>query len=236
MTTRTTEVAATEAGAGEIQTSVAALGVGLAVASTGFLAVAEDAREPHGPLPIDARVLRIAVAHRTPAIVSAAKVITHLGDPTVLVLVALAAGALLWRSRRRILDAIVPLVALLGASATETVIKQVVGRPRPPVRFHLIHETDASFPSGHTTGTAALAVALALVVAAGRPGRITQIGLLVAAGLVATAVGASRIVLGVHWTSDVVAGLCLGTAWALGTVGTARLGSARAAAPSATTP
>ncbi|MCU1356476.1 MAG: hypothetical protein JWM89_1894 [Acidimicrobiales bacterium] len=181
------------------------------------LAIGEDASEPHGPLPLDRRAFRFVIGHRTDAEVSVARALSHLGDPVALAVLALVVGVWLWMSRP-ILDAAVPALALVAASATEAIAKQIIGRPRPPVAYHLVHESDASFPSGHTTGSAALFVAFALVLAPEVRSRVARRGLVVGFAVLAAAVGASRLLLGVHWLTDVVAGWCLGTAWAAGLV------------------
>jgi undecaprenyl-diphosphatase len=110
--------------------------------------------------------------------------------------------------RRRALLAI----ATLGSIALYDVIKAVVARPRPQVGHLVITATGFSFPSGHATQSAAAYGAIALVVRArygARTGR-WAVGLAV---VVTATVGLSRVYLGVHWPSDVVAGWLLGTAW-----------------------
>jgi undecaprenyl-diphosphatase len=115
-----------------------------------------------------------------------------------------------------------PLVALLAAGSAAAVLKTLVGRARPGAGLQLSAETSGSFPSGHATDTTAFVVALALVLALvvfRRP--VARLATVLAAGLLSIAVAASRLVLGVHWPTDVVAGMALGAAAALITVGTA---------------
>ena len=193
------------------------LPVGLLACIVAGLAIAEGASEPHGLLPLDRRTFRFVIAHRTDAEVSVARALSHLGDPVALAVLALVAGVWLWMSRP-ILDAAVPALALVAASVTEAIAKQIIGRPRPPVAYHLVHESDASFPSGHTTGSAALFMAFALVLTPEVRSRLARRSLVVGFAVLAAAVGASRLLLGVHWLTDVVAGWCLGTAWATGIV------------------
>jgi undecaprenyl-diphosphatase len=105
------------------------------------------------------------------------------------------------------------LLALLSAGAVAGVLKALVGRSRPPLALHLVTESDASFPSGHSTDSAALFVAAGIVIAAVVFRRPLARVLCVAVGFAAAGlVGLSRLVLGVHYPTDVLAG------WALGTV------------------
>lgn len=106
---------------------------------------------------------------------------------------------------------------MIGAAVLSTVVKLAVGRARPRPPHVIAHAAGASFPSGH-----ALAVAAAMVVALGTA---AQLGLLTGraarragqatAALVIAAVAASRLVLGVHYLTDVVGGVLLGVAWAV---------------------
>jgi undecaprenyl-diphosphatase len=166
-------------------------------------------------------------------VVDIARAISHIGDTLVVIAIAVAAGVWLFRRQSRRF-ALVPLAALALASLTETIAKQLIERPRPPDAYHLVAEHNSAFPSGHTTAAAALLLAIALVLAPrfARPHlRFAVIG---GCGLVAAGVGAARLVLGVHWLTDVVAGWFLGAAWALGVVLIAeQLESRRRAGPTA---
>ena len=92
-----------------------------------------------------------------------------------------------------------------------TQIKDLLDRVRPTAN-PIAHTLGPSFPSGHTTGAAACFAAFALVLGRGRS-RNTQAVLAGAAVFVAVAVAASRVLLGVHWLTDVLGGLALGWAW-----------------------
>jgi len=83
---------------------------------------------------------------------------------------------------------------------------------RPPAAIWIGHYTGASFPSGHATQSAAFYAMLAIVLGAGLPVRRRAI-LWSAAALVVLVVGASRIYLGAHWLTDVLAGYALGATW-----------------------
>jgi undecaprenyl-diphosphatase len=113
------------------------------------------------------------------------------------------------------------VLGLIGVGGIGLVIvtaKTVVGRSRPASPFALITEGGYSFPSGHATGTAAVALLCAWMlsrwVIGSWPGRVAVWGIAIG---VTGAVGFSRVYLGVHYVSDVLAGWLLGAAWA-GTV------------------
>ena len=114
--------------------------------------------------------------------------------------------------------ALTPALAVLSAGAIAAVLKVLVDRPRPSAMYRLVAETDPSFPSGHATGTMALGVSTALIVAVYLLRRPIARVLALAVGVaIPLAVAASRLELGVHWPTDVVAGLSLGAFVALAT-------------------
>lgn len=168
-----------------------------------------------GGTALDQHVWRWLVEHRSDPQITVFLAISHVGDPLTLLLLAVVAGV--WLARRRSIAAgLAPVAALVAASVTETAVKQIVGRGRPPAFARLLTETDPSFPSGHTAGTAALFMTIALVTSPALKTRTERLVLVLASGTVAAAVGLARMVLGVHWLTDVAAGWLLGTAWAIG--------------------
>jgi undecaprenyl-diphosphatase len=141
--------------------------------------------------------------------------VTWLGSSAVIVPVALVVVALLlfkhaWYSA----VFLAPCVA--GASLVSVVSKHIIDRDRPPEVIRLQHTTTSSFPSGHATQAAATYLAFALVVVAvSRSSKLHILGWIAAATIV-VAVGISRIYLGVHWATYVIAGWLLGTIWTAG--------------------
>jgi membrane-associated phospholipid phosphatase len=126
-----------------------------------------------------------------------------------------------WRygdSRAERVRAAVYLVgARLVELGLETYVKSLVARPRPSVPHPLATATDASFPSGHTAGTTVLCAAVLLLVQARshRPQHQPMPWLVLAATLVTAGVALSRVLLGVHYPTDVAGGVLLGIATAL---------------------
>ena len=135
--------------------------------------------------------------------------ITVAGEPAVVIVLTLIVAAWTWRRLHdRVLAAFCP-IAVAAASVVEEVLKTVVGRSRPATAL-LAHETSRSFPSGHATAGAALATTLTLLILATRPPRRRLLFALLAA--YSLAISASRLVLGVHFLTDVIAGSAIGVA------------------------
>jgi membrane-associated phospholipid phosphatase len=207
--------------------ALAAALVAIAVTGVVLVAVSQDVISGNGLEVHDAANLRFFIDHRTPMLVSAAKSVTTIGGMPFLVAVAVVVGGLLWWRGARLAVAVAPAFALGVAGTAAAIGKQLVGRGRPPVALHLVTETEASFPSGHATDSAALYLTIGLLLAAvvfRRP--LTRVLSVVVSGVLAAAVGGSRLLLGVHWPTDVLAGWSLGAVVAL-TVTTAVLMAAR---------
>jgi undecaprenyl-diphosphatase len=152
------------------------------------------------------------IAHRTGWLTSALSVLTWLGSTAFIIPLALAAG-LYFLIRRRTWQPLALLVAAVaGAIGLYGIVKPLVGRPRPPAAIWIGHYTGAAFPSGHATQSAAFYAILALVLGAGLSIRRRAV-VWSAAALVVLVVGASRIYLGAHWLTDVLAGYALGATW-----------------------
>ncbi len=140
--------------------------------------------------------------------------VTGLGSMIVLVMVtAVAIFYLLlvglWRS------ALLVFVAVGGGQILSSLLKLGIDRPRPDLVPHLAEVQTLSFPSGHAMMAAVTYLTLGTMLAGIVPGRATKIYVLGVAVLVTLMVGVSRLYLGVHWPSDVLAGWCAGFAWAM---------------------
>lgn len=141
--------------------------------------------------------------------------VTALGGGTVLTIVALGAVAILL-ARRLALTAALVAAAVISGTIASNALKHVFMRPRPPLATRLIEVTGDSFPSGHAANSAIVYLTLAALVTQVTPGRATRNAVIGLAILLVGAIGTSRVYLGVHWPSDVLAGWSFGTLWAIG--------------------
>lgn len=107
------------------------------------------------------------------------------------------------------------LLTVLGAFALTLLLKEGFDRPRPELVPRVTYVNTASFPSGHSTISAATYLTLGALAARLQPGRRLKIFVLAVAALLAFLVGFSRVYLGVHWPSDVLAGWTIGVVWAM---------------------
>lgn len=143
-----------------------------------------------------------------------ARDITALGGFTVLTLLTIAATlALLAAGRRR--QALVFSVTVIIAQLASGGLKTLNDRPRPTLVPHLDAAMSSSFPSGHAMMSPVVYFTLVAILAARSYGRSFRALMIGSAVLLVIAIGISRIYLGVHWPTDVLAGWTLGSAIAL---------------------
>lgn len=144
----------------------------------------------------------------------AARDVTSLGGAVVLTLLTLASiGVMLLGRRWR--GALFVAVSVAGGTLLSTALKMSFDRARPDIVPHAMEATSASFPSGHSMLAMVTYLTLGAVLAEGQPSPRIRIYLLGWAVFLAFIVGLSRVYLGVHWPTDVLAGWCVGSAWAL---------------------
>jgi undecaprenyl-diphosphatase len=140
--------------------------------------------------------------------------VTALGGFTVLTALTIIAVLALLMHRRWRHGAVLGAVAIC-AWLSSSLLKEVYARPRPDLVPHGSYVYSASFPSGHSVQSAAVYFALATVIASLETTARTKALAYGVAAVVVVGVGFSRVYLGVHWPSDVLAGWTLGSAWAL---------------------
>lgn len=168
---------------------------------------------------------RVMLALRNPAdlrdavgpgwVESAVRDISALGSVMVLTLLSLGVMSFLWMHGQKH-AAVLVLGAAGGGGALMRVLKDVFERPRPQIVPHLFGDVGStSFPSGHALAATAVYLTLAALLARMTEDRRSKAFVVCAAFVIVFLVGASRVYLGVHWPSDVLAGWTVGLSWAV---------------------
>jgi undecaprenyl-diphosphatase len=193
---------------------IAGLGVSL------FLWIADEMSE-EGAHGIDQRVLMFLRQGVNPHdalgpawLQRAATELTTLGGTTNLTLIVVIAVIFLLL-HRRVASALLVVIAVLGGSGISELIKTLFGRDRPPLIYRAVETSNASFPSGHAMLSTITYLTLGAMLAQVMPRRRQKVFVFTTAVVLALIVGASRVYLGVHWLTDVLAGWSLGAAWAM---------------------
>jgi undecaprenyl-diphosphatase len=196
--------------------ALVALGAALLLVS-GFLELSEDVvRSGEEPrvAQLDRAVLVAVASIRRPWLTEVALGFTALGSPLVLALFVILLGwALLRNGRHR--SAGVLVLAAVTAGIWTALLKGFFERPRPNVVPRLIDVTGLSYPSGHSLAGAAVYTTAAILLAARSTSARERVAIVFVGIALSLAIAASRVYLGVHYPSDVLAGLSFGTAWAL---------------------
>jgi undecaprenyl-diphosphatase len=153
---------------------------------------------------------RFGARHATTTSTSMLRTLSQFGGAVVLVPLTVVVGIIAGRRRPLAVGGFLALV-VLGQFAVANTIKALVDRARPDLH-QLTNFNGSSFPSGHAVAGAAAFAAFALVLGRGRS-PTTKIGLAAAAAAIAAGIATTRVLLGVHWITDVLAGLATGWAW-----------------------
>jgi membrane-associated phospholipid phosphatase len=134
--------------------------------------------------------------------------------PSLIVMAVLAAAWLVWHGRRA--DSLLVILGSAGALALGPILKVLVERPRPALSEHVVFVDSWSFPSGHSLNSMAVLGLLTVLAMRERPGRLRRVLLATIGAFLVFVVGLSRVYLGVHWPSDVLAGWLIGILWLVG--------------------
>lgn len=150
-----------------------------------------------------------------PGLLSFMRDVTALGGGRLLTVIVIAVAGLLV-VRRLYVPALLTVLSSWSGGQVTALVKEHVGRARPDIVPRLVEVSELSFPSGHATASAVVYLTLtALGTQAVRERRVRAY-LLACAVLLVGMIGISRVYLGVHWPTDVLAGWSFGTLWALG--------------------
>ncbi|MEO3937999.1 phosphatase PAP2 family protein [Dermatophilaceae bacterium Soc4.6] len=192
-----------------------AIGLGVALAATwGTGEVYEAVVDRNDLAGLDQPALDLAVSLRTPTLDTLVTGFTNLGGPVGMpILATLAVLVMTWRWRSW-----TPLVLLALAAAGSLAMtvagKDLTGRTRPPLALAVPpYESSASFPSGHALNSVVVTGVVVYLVLLHLHRKRTRSTVLVAGTVFALAIGLSRVYLGHHWLTDVVAGWLLGLGW-----------------------
>lgn len=148
------------------------------------------------------------------AVQEAARDITALGGISVLGLVTLiTAGFLALDGKKHM--AYFLLISIAGGTLVSVLLKNVFQRPRPEIVPHLMYAASSSFPSGHSMMSAITYLTLGALLARSQERKRLKAYFLLVAALLSLLVGVTRVYLGVHWPTDVLAGWMAGAVWAL---------------------
>ena len=177
-----------------------------------FFGVAEDLLFQDPLVRIDQNVFHLVQNFRTPSADLLFLTTTYLGGAAVL-LAALGVGCAALAACGRHFDAVLLFGGFGAGEAVTWALKQAVGRARPVPASPLVVELSSAFPSSHAFSALVLYGFLAYVAGRGLRTFRGRARLYASAGVVVAAVGLSRLYLGVHWLSDVVAGYALGGIW-----------------------
>ena len=161
----------------------------------------------------DDHVTRAVVNSRTAALSSVMKHVTWLGSWVALLVAAVVVVVLVITRRLPVLAIFAAVFAWAGEAGGVRIGKTVVSRDRPPRAIWLVSAHGWSFPSGHTAAACLAFTALALCVATPARPRVVRILCWLTAGLAIAATAFSRVELGVHWTTDVIASVLFVAAW-----------------------
>lgn len=161
----------------------------------------------------DRHVTSLVVARRTTALDEVMKAVTWLGSWVALVATGILLTVLAFRRRLPMVALVLAVIAWAGENGGVTLAKHVVERDRPPQDLRLVSAHGWSWPSGHTAVALLVFTTLALVVVAIAPRSGYRKLAWALAGVAVAAVAYSRIELGVHWTTDVIASMVFVTAW-----------------------
>jgi membrane-associated phospholipid phosphatase len=192
-----------------------------AIGALGTIALADSATEADGLASFDPELTREVVGIRTAPLTALARALTFIGDVPVLIVLTLVAAALAYRWTKSWRPAALLLFAMAGSAALTFGLKAVVERQRPGITYVLgAVDTGFAFPSGHTLNSTVFLGMLAGLLWVRSPFATARVVVAIGAALLSIGIGLSRLYLGYHWATDVLAGWTIAVTW-LALVGTA---------------
>lgn len=193
----------------------------LGIAAGGWLFISIAAEVKEGDTRAFDRTILLSLRHPGsltpiggPALVETVRDISALGSTVVLGLVTAITVVFLALDGKKHM-AWFALLSVVSGMFLSDLLKDIFQRPRPEIVPHLAYASNTSFPSGHSMMSAVTYLTLGALLARSHERRAVKVFFLVVAALLGFLVGVSRIYLGVHWPTDVLAGWCAGGVWAL---------------------
>lgn len=175
------------------------------------LAIAVLTASLGGLVALDVAARDWLIGHRSPALTAVMTAFTTIGSSLVLGTVAFGLAVWLAAARRR-REAVLVGGTAAGALVLGPLLKSLVERARPD-EGHLVLANSWAYPSGHSLTSAAVVGVLTVLAASHLAARRARVAVLAAAVLLVVAIGVSRVYLGVHWPTDVLAGWLIGALW-----------------------
>ena len=168
----------------------------------------------------DQSVWQFFVNHGSTRVHSIARFISSFGVIGFLGPVCVVLGSLLWVKTRSVAVSVAPWISVMVCGEIVSILKKSTNIARPPLQFQVAQIHNPSFPSGHAADTTAFVVSLLLIVwcALDVPRRVETWATVIGVSIF-VAMGLTRLVLNVHWLSDVLAGWCIGAATGLAVTG-----------------
>jgi undecaprenyl-diphosphatase len=163
--------------------------------------------------PFDDAIMHWVGAHQTPGLDAVMLEVTALGTGTVVGMIVLIAGMFLWLNQHRH-SAILLIVATVGGLVLDSLLKIGFNRPRPQIFEWGTHAASSSFPSGHAMSSVIVYGTVAYLAARLQRNVHARILTFIIAAIIVVMISVSRVYLGVHFPSDILAGLLIGIAWA----------------------
>jgi undecaprenyl-diphosphatase len=161
----------------------------------------------------DDTVLRWIAENRPPKLEPIMLEITFLGTGTVVMMIVAVSGMFLWLTKHKY-SALLLLISTVGGIVLNNLLKVGFGRPRPQVFDWGTEVVSWSFPSGHAMSAAVVYGTVAYLAARLQVRHLHRVITLVCAAILILAIAMTRLYLGVHYPSDVIAGVIIGLAWA----------------------
>jgi membrane-associated phospholipid phosphatase len=196
-------------------------GVFVAAAAAAVFGVVAEGVKDGVTQPFDEATLQWFESHRTPFLDDAMLEVTTLGSGVVLIMIVLISSVFLWQTQHK-WSVYLLLLGTLGAKLFNTILKIFFSRERPSIVEGIAEVHSLSFPSGHAMSSMAVYGCVAYLVARLEPRPTLKHTVWVIAGIVILLIGISRMYLGVHYPSDVIAGFLGGLAWLAFVVATMR--------------